>query len=160
MQPLHSWHSNKQLWMYHKLYTINFKTTDMLKYTVLYRYAHTHATKRLWFSSTVCDTVTLQHLTLPSRWQQILWIKEVNTHMQDKMTILCKIPLLGIIQIWGLLFCGHVISHLILLCRLAHTCEQEQKMTSVECKHPLVLWCPPVTKTFLGQQLHYSWVKI
>jgi hypothetical protein len=26
-------------------------------------------------------------------------------------------------------------------------------MTSVECKHPLVLWCLPFTKTFLGQQL-------
>ena len=146
--------------MYHKLYNTNFKRTDMLKHIVIYRYAHTDATKRLWFSSTACDTVTLQHLTLPSRWQQSLWIKEVNTHMQDKMTTLCKISLLGIIQIWGLFFCGYVISHLILLCRLAYTFEHEQKMTSVERTHPLVLRCPSVTKTFLGQQLHYSWVKI
>jgi len=71
-QPLHCWHSNKQLYMYHKLYNTNFKRTDMLKHTVIYRYAHTHATKILYFSSTACDTVTLQHLTLPSRWQQIL----------------------------------------------------------------------------------------
>jgi len=85
--------------MYHKLYNTNFKRTDTLKHTVIYRHADTHATKRLYFSSTACDTVTLQHLTLSSRWQQILWIKGVNMHMQVKMTILRKIPLLGITQI-------------------------------------------------------------
>jgi hypothetical protein len=44
-------------------------------------------------------TVTLQYLTLSRKWQQILWIKGGNTNIPDKMTILHKIPLLGIIQI-------------------------------------------------------------
>jgi hypothetical protein len=67
-------------------------------------------------------------------------------HSNDKMIILCKSPLLGIIQIKGLLFCDcSDISHLS-LCWLAHNYEQEQKMTSVECKHPSGLCCPPVAK--------------